>query len=596
MAAVQAITGRGGWPLSVFLTPDLQPFFGGTYFPRDAFLDLARKIREVFLENRQELAAQAGRVSEQALFVPTAPPEVAAAAGSVGAETVANGAAQAPVNFDTRWGGFTGEQKFPTPARWQFLLHHYRKTGEKRYLAMVRKSLEAMASGGIYDHVGGGFHRYTVEKTWLIPHFEKMLYDNAQLASLYLEAGVVLERADFLHVGKDVLDFLLREMREPGGAFHGSLDADSGGEEGTYYVWTPDDVTLATGAEDGPLLAALMNVEEAGNFENGRSVVTRRTDPAQVAKLYERDPEEAAGLFMKHRDALRAYRDGRARPGLDRKIVTGWNGLALTALAHGHAVLGEAAYLDAAVEAADFLWKVHHRGEGRLYRVSNDGRPEHDGVLDDYALLAGGLLDLYQVSGDAEQLRRVLLVLDHARAHFAREGGGWYLTSDEVETPLGRKIELFDSVIPSGIGAMLQALVRAAALTGRDDYRQDVRRALDAHAPVLERAGLEMACWLDAAARLLGPLYEVVVAGEPAAVADAPLGRAVLRRLPVHVVLARVPAEGPDADLAALIPPAAGKTAADGRAVAYVCELGACREPTSDPETLLAQLADGWAD
>jgi uncharacterized protein YyaL (SSP411 family) len=594
MSAVQTISGRGGWPLSVFLTPDLQPFFGGTYFPRDAFLDLVHKIREVYLESREDLVAQAAQIAKRALHVPGMSQEITADR-RLSTELVENAAAQAPVNFDMRWGGFAGEQKFPTPARWQFLLHYYRRTGERQYLNLVRKTLEAMASGGIYDHVGGGFHRYTVEKTWLIPHFEKMLYDNAQLASLYLEAGVVMERSDFLYVGKDVLDFLLREMRESSGAFCASFDADSGGVEGSYYVWTPEDLSLATNAADGPVLADLLNVEGTGNFEGNKSVITRRTDLAQIAQLHERDPQEVTDLFQHHRAALRAYRAGRPAPDLDRKIVTAWNGLALSALAHGYAALGDVRYRDAAREAADFLWRVHHHGEGRLYRASNAGKAAHEAVLEDYAGLASGLLDLYQVTGDGEQLQRALLVLDHARAHFARPQGGWFLTSDEVEAPLGRRTELFDSVTPSGNGALLQALVRAAALTGREDYRQDVQKTLDTFVPLLERAGLEMACWIDAAALLLGPYYVVVIAGEPDGSAETPLSTAVLRRLPAGAVLARIPADGPGADLAAVLPQLAGKRAqADGRPVAYVCEYGSCHEPTSDPERLLEQVFKGW--
>ncbi len=594
MSAVQAISGRGGWPLSVFLTPDLRPFFGGTYFPLDAFRELVRKIREVYLENREDLVEQAAQITERALHVPGITGEGATDHG-LSPELVANAAAQAPVNFDLRWGGFAGEQKFPTPVRWQFLLHHYRQTGERQYLNLVRKTLEAMASGGIYDHVGGGFHRYTVERTWLIPHFEKMLYDNALLASLYLEAGTVMERPDFLYVGKDVLDFLLREMRAEGGAFCASFDADSGGVEGSYYVWTPDDLTLATSADVGPVLADLLNVEAAGNFEGGKSVITRRTDPAQIAQLHGREPQQVAGLFLEHREALRAYRAGRPAPDLDHKIVTAWNGLALSALAHGYAALGDVRYRDAAREAADYLWRVHHRGEGRLYRASNAGKPEHEAVLDDHAAMAGGLLDLFQVTGNGEQLRRALLVLDHARAHFARPRGGWFLTSDEIEVPLGRKTELFDSVTPSGNGALLQALVRAAALTGREDYRHDVQKTLDSFVPLLERAGLEMACWMDAAALLLGPCHLVVIAGEPDGSAETPLTTALLRRLPAGAVLARIPAGGSDAALAALAPHVAGKKAqADGRAVAYVCEHGTCHEPTTDPAKLLELAFQGW--
>lgn len=596
MGAVQTMTGRGGWPLSVFLTPERQPFFGGTYYPHDQFLSLAQKIREVYLEHTDEITTQAAQLARHVTQVPAVPASEGQGAmeQTVTAEVIAAAAAQAPVNFDRKWGGFSGEQKFPTPVRWQFLLHHYRKTGDRQYMGLVRKTLEAMASGGIYDHVGGGFHRYTVEKTWLIPHFEKMLYDNAQLASLYLEAGVVLERTDFLAVGKDALDFLIREMSDQEGAFYSSFDADSGGEEGSYYVWTPDELTLASNADDGPVLARILGVDAGGNFEGGKSVLTRRADLEQIAAEFERNSGEVNNLFQQHRQALREYRDERPRPRLDRKIITSWNGLVISALAQGHAVTRDDRYREAAERAAAYLWRVHQRGDGRLYRSSSDGTAANEAILDDYAFLASGLLDLYQVTGDVAHLNRALALIDHARENFARPQGGYFMTAAGNEAPLGRKVDLFDSVIPSGNAVILQVLVRAAALTGKQEYRQEAEKTLSTFAPLVQRVGLEMACWVDAATKLQGPFYEVIVAGEETDTTTRDLTAAVLGILPAHAVLVRVPAAGPSAELAALLPPAAGKQANEGQAVAYVCEYGACKEPTSDPVRLRQQLLEGW--
>jgi uncharacterized protein YyaL (SSP411 family) len=597
MDAVHAITGRGGWPLSVFLTPQGKPFFGGTYFPHDDFLELVRRIREVYLNKREEVTFQADQVARYATALPsmigTAGPGDAAQAMVTG-DIIAAAVAQASANFDLKWGGFKGEQKFPVPVRWQFLLHHYRKTGDRQCMNLVQRTLEAMASGGIYDHVGGGFHRYTVDTTWAVPHFEKMLYDNAQLASLYLEAGVVLQRADFLAVGKDVLDFLLQEMRDPQGAFCSSFDADSDGQEGSYYVWSPDDITIATNADDGPVLAQLLGVDEAGNFERGKNVLTRRTDPARIAEQHARDVSGVAGLFARHRQALRAHRARREAPQLDKKIVTSWNGLTISALCQGYAVTGVDSYRKAAEQAAFYLWDVHHIKAGRLHRVSNDGVAGQGAVLADYSLLAGGLLDLYQVTADSEHLSRALQLLDHATENFARPEGGYFLTPARQEAPLGRKVVFFDSVMPSGNAALLHGMIRAAALTGRSEYRQEVARALAAFAPVLAQAGLEMAGWLDAAQKFNGPFYEVIVAGDPGGDGTGELIRAFLSMMPCHAVLAAVPAGGAGQELAALMPPVAGKKAADGRAVAYVCEYGACQQPTSDPRQLRQQILQGW--
>ncbi len=593
MEAVQTLTGQGGWPLSVFLTPAGQPFFGGTYFPRDRFLALANRVREVYAENRDELRQQAAQVAARIAALP----EQAARnerGTAVDAQLVARAAEQAPVQFDLKWGGFDAEQKFPVPARWQFLLHHHRKTGDARHARLVELTLAAMASGGIYDHVGGGFHRYTVERTWLIPHFEKMLYDNAQLASLYLEAGMALERPEFLAVGRDVLDFLLREMRLPDGAFGASFDADSGGEEGSYYVWDADDLALAAGGDDARVLADLLGVSPEGNFERGKSVLTRRADVARVAREHERDTAEVEGLFNRRREALRAHRDRRARPSFDPKVIASWNGMAIAALAQGYAVTGEERFRDAAVGAADYLWRIHMRPDGALARTSHDGVAGADGVLDDYGFLAGGLLDLYQITGEVEQLRRALALIATARERFAAPDGGFYLTPAGIESPLGRKLELFDSVIPSGNAALLQALLRGAAVTGSEVWRADVARALDRHAELMRRAGLEMAWWHDVALRYLGPFHEVVVAGDPGDPAAAELAAAVIGALPPHAVLLRVPAAGASGLLADLAPPAAGKTAPDGRAVAYVCRHGACEAPVATAAEVTALLRREW--
>ncbi len=595
IAAVQAITGRGGWPLSVFLTPDQKPFFGGTYFPRDQFGELIRKIHQIYPEKREEIDEQAGLLAERVVALPDLV-DLPAREGApvIGADILEGAAVQATVNLDRKWAGFKGEQKFPTPVRWRFLLDYARSRGERRYAHLVEITLEAMASGGIYDHVGGGFHRYSVDRMWQIPHFEKMLYDNAQLASLYLEAGVALDREDFVVVGQGILDFLLQEMQDSGGAFAGSIDADSEGAEGRFYVWTPAEITEATDAADGPVLAELLRVGVPGNFEADRdtSVLTRRTDLQEVAAKFDRDPVDIAALFQTHRQKLLDYRARREAPRLDRKIVTAWNGLTISALAHGFAVTGDERYLQAAEKAAAFLWRVHRREDGGLYRASNEGRPVGEAILDDYALLAVGLLDLFQVTGEAEFLDRALELVDRARADFAREKGGFFQTPAGAEAPLGRKVDYLDSVTPSGNAALLQALVRAAILTGKAEYRQDAESCLAAFGGLISKVLLEMSWWLDAAVKLNGPLYEVVIAADP----GTELAGAVLRTLPSNAVVIQVPADGPDPAVADLVPSVAGKQAASGEATAFVCEAGVCREPTSDPLEVLAKIGTTWAE
>ncbi len=593
MDAVQGMTGAGGWPLSVFLTADAQPIYGGTYFPAPQFLELARRVREVYVTRTGEVEEQAAAVAARLLAGPTFADE--AAGGVIDAELIDAVAARAVALFDPEWGGFTGPAKFPVPPRWQFLLHHHRRTGDVRSARLLGLTLTTMASGGIYDHVGGGFHRYATDAAWLVPHFEKMLYDNALLASLYLEAGLVLQQPLLLAVARDTLAFLVREMSGPEGGFYASFDADSGGLEGSYYVWTPDDLSLVAGPEDGPALAGLLGVTAAGNFADGASVLTRRADLAELAARHGRDEAEIAALFNEYRDELRDYRDRREGPTLDTKVITAWNGLAISALAQAYGATGEPAWRIAAERAADWLEQAHRRPDGRLLRAGTDGPATGDGILEDYAFLAVGLLDLYQATGDESRLRRALELIDITRRDFADPAGGCWLTAAAAEVPLGRKTELFDSVTPSGNSAFLQALLRAAALTGRDEYREEAARTIARYAVIMEKAGLEMAWWFDAALRLNGPFYDVVVAGDPADAATRALTATVTRLLPPHVTLARVSAAGASADLAALLPAATGKVARDGGPCAYVCEHGACLEPATDPDALREQLLAGWA-
>ena len=395
-------------------------------------------------------------------------------------------------------------------------------------------------------------------------------------------------------MGVDVLEFLDRDMCGEEGAVHASIDADSDGEEGSYYVWTPAQVGQVAGPEDGPVLAELLGVTAAGNFEGGASVVTRRGDPAAIAAAHGRDADAVAGLFACHRDALRAARAARRAPALDRKIITGWNGLALTAFAHGARATGRDDFRRRAEAIAAYLQRVHRRGDGGLARASNAGRVAGEAVLEDLVLLARGLLDLFQLTGTPAHLAWADEILATVGSRFTRDAGAWYTTAAEAAPPLGRRVDIFDNVIPGGCSVMLDALLTHGALTGDPEAAVRVRRELAQQAPHLPRAGLEMAGWLDAALRLEGPLHEVVVAGEEDDAVFAALWRAAAAALAPGVVVAPVAAAGPGAELAALAPTLAGKTAVEGTAAAYVCMHGVCQAPTNDALELTEQVGEGW--
>jgi uncharacterized protein len=590
MQAALVLTGGGGWPLSVFLTPDLAPFHAATYVPRDPFLALLTRIVDVYRDRRADLRRQAAQLSAQVLAVPHA---AAPGSDNLDDDLLAAAVTAAHDGYDGDHGGFASRQKFPVPVRWRFLLHRWRQSADPTALAMVDQTLRAMAEGGLRDHLAGGFHRYTVDPQWTVPHFEKMLYDNAQLASLYLEAGAALDRPGYAEVGAETLDFLLREMRAPEGPFYASFDADSDGEEGRYYVWTPAQIDAALGETDGSVVADLLGVSPAGNFENGASVLTQRADPAAVAARHGRTPADVDHLRRRARLALRELRADRVAPTLDRKVITSWNGLAISAFAAGRATTGRRAYLDAACAAAAYLRATHRRDDGTLIRASSAGRTAGEGILDDYAFLAAGLLDLFQVSGDWAHLTWARELVEFIRRDFARDEGAFFQTRAGAPTPLGRRVELFDSVLPSGCAAAICVMLRLGSLTGDDALTAQAQRLLRDQVGLLRRAGTEMAAWLDAALLVVAPLYAVVVAGDAADARTEDLAAAVLSSWPPQVVLARVPAAGATREQAAGIPTLADKVAAT-QPCGYACRSGSCQAPTAEAEVLARAVRLGW--
>lgn len=588
MEAVHLLSGSGGWPMSVFLTPRLHPFFAGTYFPHDAFLALAHKLSEVYRERRDDVEEQAGSIAH-AIAADTSArrpgrldPDLARAAARSGHELV-----------DPRFGGFRSRMKFPTPLRWSFLLHDYRLHGGAQVEALIRQSLHAMQDGGLRDHVGGGFHRYTVDPDWTVPHFEKMLCDNAQMASLYLEAAAVFPDDSFALTARDTLDFMLRDLRDEEGGFGASIDADSAGREGSYYVFTRDELLDLAGPDDGPVLAHLLGASDDGNFE-GSNVLTRRTAPDVVARLFHREVDDVRALFERWRPALLEHRARRTPPATDRKVVTSWNGLALSALAQGFPLLGDDALLQAARRTASWLWSSHRLPDGSLVRATNGGFPAGEGVLDDYSFVAAGLLDLFEASGDFSYLTQAKALVDHAVHGFSHSDGGFFFTSASTPAPLGRKSLAYDAVEPSGQSVLLHAMLKLASLTGDPTYDDLASEALEAHAGRVASLGLEMAWWADAALLMTAPSFTVVIAGDDADPRTCALVRCALALRAPHVAIARVPAGGPDANTSSIAPLTVGKTARDGIATAYVCRKGACNEPVQEDAELRCQLLEGW--
>jgi len=590
MDAVVAMTGRGGWPMTVFLTPELKPFKGGTYFPEDRFMRLARSVLRQFKTDRATIDAEGAKYARNISAGP-----MMFDAGAMSEDFLKGAPLRAMRNFDTQWGGFRQRTKFPTPSRWSFFLNHFRKWGDPALGKQVELTLRQMATGGIYDHVGGGFHRYSVERTWMIPHFEKMLYDNGQLIELYANAHVAFGQALFKDVAVDIMDFMMREMQDPQGGFYASYDADSGGEEGTFYVWTPKQLQAVAGEQDGKALAEILNVTAQGNFEHKTTVLSRgRRALDIIAAKLGRPVDELKGLWPKYRTKLREVRSKRVWPGLDKKIVTAWNGLAIAGFAKGYAITGEARYRQAAEKAAEYLWRVHRRSDGGVYRVSNAGKAEHVGVLDDYAFWADGLLALFQATGDQTHLTRAVALIEQANRRFEEPNGAWYLTEATAEAPLGRQIDTRDAVRPSGNARMLRALMQLAALQGSEKHFKRVKKTLNSYMGLLRSSVMSVGGWLDVGLMDLGPYYEVVIAGDPGSAATKALRAALQTRMPTWVVSVDVPAAGADEATQALLPPAFGKTARKGQPHAYVCVRGSCKKPTADVTEFTKQFMDGW--
>ena len=583
MAATQAMTGQGGWPMTVFMTPDREPFFCGTYFPRTQLQRLVLGVAKAWHEDRARVAEQAGQIAAA----------LAERAHPLGAEPGATGwlgpACEAAVTtlsreFDASRGGFGGAPKFPPSMVLEFLLRHSERAvgaGADQALAMTQVSTEAMARGGMYDQLAGGFARYSVDADWVVPHFEKMLYDNALLARVYAHLWRRTGSALARRVAIETCAWLLSELQTAEGGFASALDADSEGVEGAFYVWTPAQLVSALGPDDGGYAAAVYGVTAEGTFEHGASVLQLRADPS--------DPGRLASV----RARLLAARSERVRPARDDKVVAAWNGLAIAALAEAGLLFERPEFTAAASAAAELLVGVHLDG-GRLTRTSRDGLGSRTaGVLDDYGCVAAGLIGLAGVSTAGGAAARWLAVagelLETVLARFGTGTGGFYDTPDDGERLIYRPSDVADGPSPSGAFAVADALLSYAALTGSPVHREAGIAALTAARELASRfpraAGSGLAV---AEAALSGPV-EIAIVGPPTVQRDE-LHRTALAAAPPGAVI--VCTESPDGAGAreAVIPLLEGRFPVDGKPAAYVCRNFTCRAPVTEPGQLREAL------
>lgn len=640
MTACQLLSGHGGWPLTVALTPDKRPFFAGTYFPKESrggrigLLELLRRLRAAWDERRGDVLASAERITaalHEAERRQVAGLDVGEPGGrALGEEVLRRGFETLERGFDELQGGFGRAPKFPTPHRLLFLLRWHDRSGDERALELVDTTLRAMRRGGIFDHVGFGFHRYSTDARWLLPHFEKMLYDQALHAMAYTEAWLVTGDPHHRRVAGEVLEYVLRDLRDAAGGFHSAEDADSEGREGTFYLWTVDELEEVLGEEDARLAREAWNCERRGNFaeeatgeRTGENVLHLRRPledlaadlarrgilevPAAGAREAEADggsPEgrdggasHAAAALGTRLASIRARlfeaREARPRPLKDDKVLTDWNGLMIAALALAGRGFGEERYVRRAVEAAEFLLAALRDGEGRLLHRWRDGEAAIPGTAADHACLAWGLVELHAATFDPRWLRGALELADELEERFRDpEGGGYFTTAaDASELPVRQK-EVHDGAVPSANAVAWLVHGRLARLTGdpRWEERADAQEA--AFASAVASAPAEHAMWLVALDARLGPAHEVVVAGPRGAAPTRRLLDALRSRfLPRTAVLFK-PTDEDASEIERLAPFTRPYAAPDEGAAAWVCTDFACRAPTSDPDEMIRALTD----
>jgi uncharacterized protein len=599
MTVCQMMTGAGGWPLNVILTPDRKPFFAGTYFPKESrfgrlgMMDLAPRIRELWRTQREEVLQSVSKIMLALRQVPDSSP------GHLPGEDVLDSAyQQLAERFDPVKGGFSQAPKFPTPHNMLFLLRYWKRTGEIKALEMVEKTLQAMRLGGICDHVGFGFHRYSTDAEWLVPHFEKMLYDQAMLAMTYTEAYQATGKPEYAKTAQEIFAYVLRDMTAPNGGFYSAEDADSEGVEGKFYVWNFEEIDRVLASAEADLVKRVFNAKPSGNFEEeatgrltGSNILHQKSSLSEVASEFKLSGEVLEERMEDARKKLFDAREKRIHPHKDDKILTDWNGLMIAALSKGAQAFDQPKYADAARKAADFIIKTMRDPAGRLLHRFRDDEAALHAHVDDYSFLIWGLLELYEAGFDVRHLQTALTLNDEFMAHFWDVGGGGlYFTADDAEELLLRKKEIYDGATPSGNSVAALNLLRLARMTANAELEHKAEllaRAFSGNIKQFPSAYTQMLVALEFA---LGPSYEVVIAGR----SGTDDTHDMLRKLrqvfvPGKVVLLR-PMDEDSPAISGLAGYTANQVSVDGKATAYVCANYQCKLPTTESDEMLELL------
>jgi uncharacterized protein YyaL (SSP411 family) len=598
MAYTQAVTGHGGWPMSVWLTPDGVPFYAGTYFPPDHFAKVMREIANAWQKDRAGLLEQRAN-TEQFLERWAAGPSPAPHVPDL--DTVKASARQLVRYFDMSQGGLaSGPNKFPPSMAMELLLRVHRRTGERNLLDAVRVTLDHMARGGIYDHLGGGICRYSTDPEWLVPHFEKMLYDQALVCGIYTDAFAQTRDPLYGYIARDIIQYVLGDLQSPEGGFYSTRDADSGGLEGAFYIWTVEQVEEVLGEEDAKLFCAYYDVTPNGNWFEARGHAP--SGPKNILRIRFTDEafctqqgielEAFRARMAAWRPKMLAAREKRVAPGLDDKILTAWNGLMIASLAKAAQVLEEPRYAEAAARSADFVLAKMRTSEGRLLRTHRGGESRLTAYLEDYAFFTEGLLNLYEATGEVRWLSAAKELTDHAITHYHDDAnGGFYYTADDGEELVARSKQPLDGAIPSGNSVQAMNLLRLALLLDEPKYRECAEGIFRAFFPLMQRQPGAFERLLAAVDFYHGPVCEIVIVGDRTQPAGQAMLRAVHKSYLPNKVLIQVTG-GDVEELAEMLPLVKGKTQADGKVTVYVCRNKTCGRPATTPEELANQLTE----
>ncbi len=598
MTVCQIILGRGGWPLNIIMTPNKKPFFAGTYIPKNSrfsqtgMLELVPRITEIWKRQHEDVLDSAENITS------TIQNMISESAGDEIGETIMEEAYEELLNsFDSEYGGFERAPKFPTPHKISFLLRYWKRSGNPEALHIAESTLENMYRGGIHDHLGSGFHRYSTDNMWIVPHFEKMLYDQALIAVAYTEAYQVTGKELYKETAEGILDYVLRDLTSPEGGFYCGEDADVEGEEGTYYLWTLEEIRNILGPEESGLFIKAFNLKEGGNFEEeirgkqiGTNLLYITQSPGALAAELKIPTEEIESRIKIAKQKLLEARTKRTRPSRDDKVLTDWNGLMISAFAKGFQAFGEEKYLKAAQKAADFILKTLYNPEKRLLHRYREGSAGISGTADDYAFLIHGLLELYEAGFELRYLKAAICLNRELLEHFWDPvHGGLFFTADDSESLIFRKKEFTDAAIPSGNSIEMLNLLRLSRITANPELEETAEGLERASSKLIRKIPSGYTQFLSALDFGLGPAYEVIISGKP----DSPDTEHMLEELWTYFIPNKVLVfrpEGSDPEITSLAAYTKMQVPIKGKATAYVCRNYECQLPTTEINEMLKLL------